>query len=320
MSTEFNSRLTESRGQCASDVQTLLAQLTPWQITDTRQRHAHRLQGYQRSGHGTPLHFLHGNGFCGLTLSGVAASLPPEWPLWFTDVPGHGGSDQPRHRMPDWQAMAESVATALTANLAQAKQTGPVIGVGHSMGGVMTLLAAARHPQLFERIILLDPVLFSPEIILGQHVMRATGAWKRSALVRSVSKRRRSWPGAQQMRDELASKGLYRQWQPEVLDAFVEYGSEEHGGERRLCCDPRWEGAIFGSYPRGLWHAVRKVSVPVDILVAENSYGFIEKSARRAARINPHIRWQRFGKTHCFPMEQPLETADKLQQLLSQSR
>ena len=37
-----------------------------------------------------------------------------------------------------------------------------VIGVGHSLGGVLTLLAAAKKPEIFQYIILLDPPLFSP--------------------------------------------------------------------------------------------------------------------------------------------------------------
>lgn len=293
--------------------------LNEWTLADPTSRHGHTLHGYHRSGdvRQTPVHFLHGNGFSALTLSGVAAGLPDDWPLWLTDVPGHGGSQQPKHRMPDWPAMALSVAQALRQNLAG---QGPAIGIGHSMGGVITLLAAARQPQLFKRIILLDPVLFSPELILGQQVMRVTGAWKRSALVRSVSNRRQRWPSAADMLQDLQQKTLYRHWQTEVLQAFVDSGSFDCQGERQLSCDPRWEGAIFGSYPRGLWHAVRHVKVPVDILVADNSYGFIRKSARRAARVNDHIRWQRFGHSHCFPMEQPAETSERILAIINDGR
>ena len=32
-----------------------------------------------------------------------------------------------------------------------------VIGIGHSFGGILTLLAAAKKPELFQNIILLDP-------------------------------------------------------------------------------------------------------------------------------------------------------------------
>src|SRR5690554_7466205 len=84
------------------------------------------------------------------------------------------------------------------------------------------------------------------------------------------------------MRAELSQKGLYKHWVPEALEAFIEYGTKPVSNGIELSCDPAWEASIFGSYPRGLWEAVRKVSVPVEIMVASDSYSFIARSARRA--------------------------------------
>ena len=76
----------------------LSAQLTPWCDAG--------LGGWTRPGaHSAPaVHLLHGNGFCASTLWPAAQLLPSDWNLLFTDVPGHGGSAQPDHKMPDWQA------------------------------------------------------------------------------------------------------------------------------------------------------------------------------------------------------------------------
>jgi len=273
----------------------------------------------------SPIHFLHGTGFSAMTLAPMAASLPKDWELWFTDVPGHGRSSQPNHRMPDWQNMADTVAKSIIMQ-AQSKQlqnrqtsqsTQAFIGVGHSMGGVLTLLAAAKHPRLFKRIILLDPVLFNTEIIIAQHLMRSTGAWKKSALVRSVCRRTFSWPTKKAMLTELKGKQLYRQWHPDALSAFAYYGTHTDSDDNiALSCSPKWEGSIFGSYPKGLWKAVRKINIPVDILVAEKSYSFIPKAAKKAVRINNNIQWHTFGRRHCFPMEEPEATAKFIQQLI----
>ncbi|WP_286266646.1 alpha/beta hydrolase [Thalassotalea atypica] len=277
------------------------------------------MNGYTRTGiNSAPrLHFLHGTGFSSKTLAPLSALLPEEWELWFSDVPGHGGSEQPNHRMPNWQKLANTIADTLYVK-AEVENKGPLIGVGHSMGGVVTLLAAAKYPKLFSKIILLDPVLFKTEIIIAQHLMRTTGAWKKSALVRSVSNRRSVWPDIDTMIDELKSKPLYCKWHPEVLTQFVHDATKSNDdGSIELCCDPRWEGSIFGSYPAGLWRAVRNIDTPVEILAAEKSYGFIKTAAKKAAKINNNISWQIFGKRHCFPMEQPLEAAQKIKQLIS---
>ncbi|WP_430462606.1 alpha/beta fold hydrolase [Thalassolituus sp. LLYu03] len=233
---------------------------------------------------------------------------------WFTDVPGHGLSPQPHHDMPDWVAMARRVGDALAEN-AGGK---PVVGIGHSMGGVLTMLLASERPELFSRIILLDPVLFSPEVLLFQRLARKSGLWKRSALVKAVAARRRNWPDASQMKDELAKKSLYRRWQPQALEHFVEGGSRgaTEGGVE-LSCNPHWEASIFGSYPRGLWKAVHSIRVPVDILVATESYGFIARAARKAQKGNANVRWQTVEGGHCFPMEQPELCADLINALLN---
>ena len=259
-----------------------------------------RVNGYLRQGHnkGHRVHFLHGTGFSALTFATLASHLPQDWRLWLTDVPGHGMSQQPNHRMPDWRAMASMVANVVYRQ-ANVEQDGPIIGIGHSMGGVLTLLAAAKYPKLFSRVVLLDPVLFKPELMVAQHLMRASGAWKHSALVRSVSKRRAIWPDKEAMFKYLSEKPFYKPWHPQVLADFVNSATKSNdSNEIQLACDPRWEGSIFGSYPRGLWHAVRKVGIPVDILVATKSYGFIPGAVKKASKINGDSKMFRVGEAN----------------------
>ena len=267
-----------------------------------------------REGNLPSLHVLHGNGFCARTLRPATEALYGVGDIWFTDVPGHGLSAQPAHDMPDWLRIARRVGDALERN----SEGRPVIGIGHSMGGVLTLMLAAERPQLFSRIILLDPVLFSPEVVLAQRLMRKTGLWKRTGLVKAVAARRALWPDAVTARDELARKSLYRNWAPEALDEFIAGGLRPVDEEVALACNPAWEASIFGSYPRGLWHAVRKLNVRTDILVASESYGFIARAVRRAVASNANIHWQPVMGTHCFPMESPAMATRLISDLLKQ--
>lgn len=256
-------------------------------------------------------HLLHGNGFCARTLEPLAAHTGPDDRWLFTDIPGHGRSPSPGRVQPDWNSMATVVADSIAA-----RARGPVVGIGHSMGGVITLLAAAASPGLFSRIVLLDPVLFSSEILLTQRLLRKTGLWSRMRLVKAVQGRRAHWPDSATMKADLRSKGLYRHWTEEALDAFVAYATVPQADGLRLACDPWWEGSIFGSYPRGLWHAVRSVDCPVDIVVASDSYPFISRAVARARRLNERITAHEFSGTHCFPMEQPKLAAELVKRIL----
>lgn len=290
-------------------------------ISQWQQRSKSQLivNGYQRIGDPSDqrVHLLHGTGFSAMTLAAMASQLPDSWSLWLTDVPGHGGSTQPSKRMPHWQKMADTIADAIY-NQANVKENGPLIGVGHSMGGVLTLLAAVKYPDLFSKIILLDPVLFQTEMIIAQQLMRVTGTWKHRAMVKSVSNRTAIWPSLDAMNENIASKPFYKPWHKQVIKDYCQYSTVSNADNSvELSCAPSWEASIFGSYPKGLWRAIRKANLSVHILVARKTYFFIPSAVKRAQKINPNIQWQAFGQHHCFPMEQPHETAMAITQLIT---
>lgn len=277
------------------------------------------VNGYYRAGAkaGKRIHLLHGTGFSAMTLAAMASQLPEDSAIWLTDVPGHGQSTQPSKGMPDWQKMANTVADAIykQANVAQ---DGPLIGIGHSMGAVLTLLAATKYPDLFSEIILLDPVLFKNEMIIAQQLMRATGTWRHRALIKSVSNRTSTWPSLEIMNNEIAIKPFYKPWHAQVINDYCRYSTiTNEDNSVKLSCSPKWEASIFGSYPKGLWRAVREINLPVNILVANNTYFFIPSAVKRAAKVNKNIKWQMFGNHHCFPMEQPIEAAIELTKIMS---
>jgi len=277
------------------------------------------INGYCRAGakNAKRIHLLHGTGFSAMTLAAMASQLPSDWSIWLTDVPGHGGSTQPTTKMPDWQKMANTVADAIYQQ-ANVKEDGPLIGIGHSMGAVLTLFASLKYPDLFSEIILLDPVLFQTEMIIAQQLMRATGTWRQRALVKSVANRTPTWPNLAAMNNSIASKSFYKAWHPQVISDYCQFSAALNSDDSvQLCCQPSFEASIFGSYPKGLWNAIRHIGVPVDILIANKSYFFIPQAVKRAAKINKHIQWQTFGQHHCFPMEEPTETAIKLTDIIT---
>ena len=259
------------------------------------------------------IHYLHGNGFCGATMAPLAesigAQLSSSYSHLISDIPGHGQSQLIKpYGQPDWNQMAQDIAATITQ-----RWTGQLIGVGHSLGGVLTLLMAAENPKLFQRIVLLDPVIFTPSVLFAQRLLRKSGWWKKTALANKVHRRRQHWSSRTEMAASLRQKHLYRDWQQQAFEYFVYHASHQQAdGSVQLACDPSWEASIFASYPRRLWSLIKQIQVPVDILVADKTYPFIEKSAIKAANINPLIRISQFGKDHCFPMTNPAETVQQL--------
>ena len=74
---------------------------------------------------------------------------PPTARLVFYDQRSHGKST----RAPDGHSTMDYLAADLRSMIATAAPVGPVVLIGHSMGGMAILTLAAAHPDLFaERI------------------------------------------------------------------------------------------------------------------------------------------------------------------------
>ena len=74
----------------------------------------------------------------------------------------------------DWKPFSDDLLRFLAA----ARQPAPVIGVGHSIGAIVTLRAALRDPGKFRALILIDPVLFVPSHLCSCGISSARLGWE----------------------------------------------------------------------------------------------------------------------------------------------
>lgn len=95
--------------------------------------------------------FLHGLFGQGRNFSQIAKSLLPELCSVLVDLPDHGASDWTENF--DYVQIADLVAEKLRAGPAAES---PVHVVGHSMGGKVAMVLALRHPELVDRLVVVD--------------------------------------------------------------------------------------------------------------------------------------------------------------------
>ncbi len=77
-------------------------------------------------------------------------------PLWDETKP---------EEIDDWQSFSEDLRVFLSTYSQGSTTQGtpePVIGIGHSIGAIVTLRAALKYPRKFRALVLLDPVLYVP--------------------------------------------------------------------------------------------------------------------------------------------------------------
>lgn len=95
--------------------------------------------------------FLHGLFGQGKNFTSIAKALQPDFASLLVDLPNHGRS-QWAERV-DFEQMADAVAAEVRRSFAP---EGRVHLVGHSMGGKVAMAVALRHPDLIERLVVVD--------------------------------------------------------------------------------------------------------------------------------------------------------------------
>lgn len=289
-------------------------QLLPWSHDTSA---GFTLRGWHTPPSGKPLlHFLHGNGYCGRVYTPMLAALAEDFDLWLCDVQGHGDSDH-GGRFHGWNRNAELAVEAFEALRAPFEEV-PRFALGHSFGGVLTSLILARHPGLFRRAVLLDPVLFSPAMIGVMALSDVVGLAQRTGMAKKAQKRRRQWPDRASAYAALHGRGMFRGWDEEAFAAYIEHALKDVDGAVELKCRPSREAEIFGSYPRRLWPSLAKVTTPTEVIHGVSTYPFVARSVARWCAGNGHVRSQVVPGGHCFMQEQPRDSAGRVADFLLQ--
>src|SRR5690606_42061663 len=118
-----------------------------------------------------------------------------------------------------WNHNAELAVEALIAGLARFGNV-PRFACGHSFGGVLTSLIVSAHPVLFERAVLLDPVLFPPKLIL----LRGLLGWAiRNPMADGARKRRSHWQDLEEAFARLKGRGILLGWEDEAMWSHIEH-------------------------------------------------------------------------------------------------
>jgi pimeloyl-ACP methyl ester carboxylesterase len=267
------------------------------------------LRGRRSSGHGTAIHFLHGNGFCGGTYWPFLREVRQQRPLFCHDIEGHGASDAPTQ----FSGKSRIIARIPQIMAEQGLGGTPSIGIGHSFGAALTTRVAAANPGMFKALVLLDPIFLPPLTWLGLRLAASLG---RNPISQAARRRRSRWASREEAVTKLRDRGIYQGWTEEALQCFIEYATRDDAdGTRVLSCPTTLEAAIF-DHPIYPWAALPQLDCPVLLLHGEQSYGFMAGAARKAARSNPRIERQAYRGGHCFMQEDPNGSAAVVREFL----
>lgn len=252
-------------------------------------------------GAGPVLHFAHANGFPPGTYRRLLEALMRSFHVVSSEARPLASPDRPPE-IDGWTPLADDLREELTARGLRG-----IVAVGHSLGAVTSLIAAADDPGLFAAVVAIDPVLITGARAVGWGLAKRLGLAGQLGLVRGARARREVWPDRRTARRAYASKRVFRSWRPEVLDDYVAAGFGELAeGGVRLRYPKLWEARIFEVAPHDVWPRLRGLATPVLFVKGERSDTFLGAACERALREVPGARVEVVaGAGHFLPMEQP---------------
>lgn len=288
-------------------------QLTPWSYQTTE---GFTLRGSHSRPSGKPvLHFLHGNGFCSRMYQPMLEQLTDTFDLFLSDAQGHGDSDH-GGTFVGWNHSAVLAGQAWQAHQALFGSV-PVYGAGHSFGGILTSILHTTDSSPFAATLLLDPILFTPSMLRVMATLSSIRLYQRNPMVKAALRRRQHWPDKQTAFNYLNGRGMFKNWQPAALNAYIDHAMKPDNTGLTLKCQPQREAEVFGSYPQKLWQQLSRTDKPVYAIYGEQTYPFIEKSLHKWQRLTPALKTSKIAGGHCFMQETPEIAAKALKQAFS---
>jgi pimeloyl-ACP methyl ester carboxylesterase len=193
----------------------------------------------------------------------------------------------------------------------------PAFLVGHSLGGFLSILCAARYPQLARGVLLLD----SP--LIGGWKSHAVRAAKRTQLVGSISpgavsrKRRNRWPSQEAALEHFRHKKAFARWDPQVLADYIAHGTHDEDGQRVLSFDREIETRIYNTLPDNMAAQLKRhpLRCPVAFIGGLQSEEIGQVGMAMTAKVTAG-RITMMDGSHLFPMEKPTATAAAIEAAL----
>jgi pimeloyl-ACP methyl ester carboxylesterase len=270
---------------------------------------------FDLNGSGPPLHFLHANGYPPECYQPFLERLQTQYhvfgmllrPLW---------QDSSPYDILDWKPFSDDLLQFL------ASQSAPVIGVGHSIGALVTLRAALRDPSKFRALILIDPVLFVPSRLILWKLFFALGLGDRVyPLIRRAKKRRRMFDNLEQVFHRYRGRNVFGYMSDENLQNYIKGITRKTKDGYELRYSPDWESQIYrtGLQDFDIWRGLPKLEVPTLFLRGAETDTFLENAAALIKRMQPRACVETLERsTHLLPLERPQEAFDIVKSFLQE--
>lgn len=262
------------------------------------------------------IHFAHANGVPAQVYTKLFDLLKDDFDVIYVPLIG------PDRRYPIAQGWDELTDQVIDSIVQQAEGR-KVIGLGHSLGAVLTFQASYKRPELFEQVIMLDPplivgkasfVMFMAQIFNPKLIDKVTPA--------SLSiKRRDHWDSREQAAELLRPKSFYQNFDEQCFQDYIRYALTDdhvHGGVE-LTISKYDEVEIFRTNSNMYWLPKAKPPVSTELVVGDQS-PFLKQKIPQMIHNKFKIPMTLTEGGHMFPLEHPEKTVNLIKQLINSNK
>jgi len=264
---------------------------------------------------------LHPNGLCAGLFEPLALRLRDTFRPVAVDLRGHGGTDTPPGRERFGFALMAADVLAVLDHLG----IDSAVALGQSLGGGVTVLVDELRPVLLRRVLLCEPVAFSPDAMASRP--RGEGPGDGGNFMSEIARKRRAvWPDRDAVLASYRSRPPFDVLAPESLAAYVQWGFvDRDDGQVELACPPEVEATIFevsGEPPGapaawrhldgmtapstiargdhsdlpGEWFAIQAARAGGELVTLPGGHFFLQEQTARAERlVRDHLTWHSAG-------------------------
>ncbi|MCC5813998.1 MAG: alpha/beta hydrolase [Leptospira sp.] len=263
-------------------------------IEKTLPFHKSNLVYYDSQTPGKTIIFAHANGYSAHCYRVYWEKLIPNYRVIGLDFAGHGKSGYTLD-FDNWLFFRDQILEILNKELPRGETA---IGIGHSLGGASSLLSLKEAPNLFEKVIALDPV------VIGWRMTTLAKIFG-NPLAKGAVSRRKNFNSLKLVERAFKKFPAFSHWDEEIWQDYLSscFRTMEDGTVS-LCCDPSVEAKIFSLSSYRVFMRFYGIRGETHIAIPEKYEVCSPRLARLITKKNPKSSveiWK--DATHFFPFE-----------------
>lgn len=264
---------------------------------------------------GAPAHFYGGNGFATGGYLPLLTKLSERFELSSLALHGYWQD------LPTLKKLTREQDAEMLIEFLEKTQDKPVVGIGHSQGATATAIAAAKRPELFSQLYLIEPVTFTKPQKLVMDLMPAKLKINYEPF-KSTRAKQAEWQSIEAYYDYLRAHRAFKRIDDDHLYVFAKNSLVQEGQQYRLLFMPEQELASYFDTPfiNDALKTLNHIALPYTLLIGKPSIFISQKVRKVWKNLVPTTQIIELSDNgHLLPMEAPVQCANLIVEIFNDS-